>query len=87
MNLKDDISIYTWLFLIFLFIFSLYLLFLFFNMMWASLTGPPIVYASRGAVNDAIAMGNLDKDKTFVDLGCGNGQTLIVAAKKYNAKK
>jgi len=55
-------------------------------MMWASLTGPPIVYASRRAARDAIKLGKLSPGQTFVDLGCGNGHTLILAAKENQAR-
>lgn len=72
--------------LVFLLLFSLYMLFLFFNLMWAMFTGPPIVYASRQAVEDVIRLGKLNKNDVFVDLGCGNGQTLIHAVKKYNCQ-
>jgi len=72
--------------LVILLLFSLYLLFLFFNLMWAMFTGPPIVYASRQAVEDVIRLGKLKGGEVFVDLGCGNAQTLIHAVKTYDCR-
>lgn len=70
----------------------LLILILLFVIFWiASLTlaqaiGAPSVYANNEAINDAFKLAKLKRGQLVLDLGCGDGRSLIIAAKKYGAK-
>jgi len=52
----------------------------------ATLNGPPIIYSSYKGIRDSFSLARLKKGETVVDLGCGNGRTLLVAVKEFGAK-
>ncbi len=56
------------------------------SLLWAALTGVPIVYSWRGAVEDSFKLAGLKSGETVIDLGSGDGKTLIMAAKTFGAK-
>lgn len=64
----------------------LFLLFWQINLVFALKSGAPIVYASNQAIIDCFKLADLKKGETVVDLGCGNGKTLIIASKIFGAK-
>ena len=64
----------------------LLLLFWQFSLLYACITGTPIVYSNSRAVEDAFKLAGLKSGETVIDLGCGNARTLIIAAKKFGAK-
>lgn len=66
-------------------IFGLLVLFWQLNLLLVAILGTPIVYASDKAIIDAFKLAKLKKDDLAVDLGCGNGKSLIIAAKKFRA--
>lgn len=72
--------------LIFLFIIILAVLIWQFNLMLALIFGAPVVYSHSRAVFDAFKLAGLKPGETVIDLGCGNAHTLILAAKKFDAK-
>lgn len=74
------------LLLLFLFILILAILIWQFNLLLALIFGAPVVYAHPRAITDAFRLAGLKKGETIVDLGCGNANTLIIAAKKFGAK-
>lgn len=55
------------------------------SLLLAIMTGVPIVYANRNAIRDSLKLAGLKKGDTYVDLGCGNGRTLIIAAREFGA--
>ncbi|MFA6963843.1 MAG: hypothetical protein WC227_03970 [Patescibacteria group bacterium] len=56
------------------------------SLLWAAITGVPIVYSWKGAVLDSLKLAGLKSGETIIDLGSGDCQTLILAAKKFGAK-
>lgn len=56
------------------------------NLLYVAVLGTPIVYASDKAIIDVFKLAGLKKDNLVVDLGCGNGKSLIIAIKKFGAK-
>lgn len=69
-----------------LLIFFLYLIFRMVNLLIAALLGAPIVYADSRAIIDAFKLAKLKSGQTVIDLGCGNANSLIIAAKQFGAK-
>ncbi len=55
-------------------------------MVWAAMTGPPIVYSSYKGIRDSFKLAKLQKGETVIDLGSGNGRALLVAAREFGAK-
>ena len=52
----------------------------------AAVTGSPIVYANKAAVLKSLELAGIKPGETMIDLGCGDGRTLIMAAQKFGAK-
>lgn len=67
-------------------VFLLYLIFRLTSLMIAALSGAPIVYTDSQAIIDAYKLAKLKKGQTVIDLGCGNAQSLIIAAKQFGSK-
>ncbi|PIS07722.1 hypothetical protein COT78_02005 [Candidatus Berkelbacteria bacterium CG10_big_fil_rev_8_21_14_0_10_43_13] len=74
------------------FIVYIILLFLLWIIFWqsslliAAVTGSPIVYSNPIAIRDSLHLAKLKKGEMVVDLGCGSGRALIVAAREFGAK-
>lgn len=56
------------------------------SLLLATIIGSPIVYSNKKAVIDAIKLTKPQKGELFIDLGCGNGRTLLIASKKFGLK-
>lgn len=63
----------------------LYVLFWQASLLIAVMTGVPIVYANKSAIIDALRLAGVKKGDLIVDLGCGDGRSLILAAKHFGA--
>lgn len=72
--------------LILLFLVILLTLFWLINLFYAQIFGAPSVFASNQAVKDALALAIMKNGQTLIDLGCGDGRSLILASKIYGAK-
>lgn len=68
-----------------LLVFFLWMIFWQGSMLVASIAGVPIVYTDSAAIRDAWRLAGIKKGDRVVDLGCGNGRTLIIAAKEFGA--
>lgn len=55
------------------------------SLIYAQFLGAPSVNSSREAVRAALKLSALKKDETIIDLGCGNCDVLILAAKEFGA--
>ena len=55
------------------------------NLLFVAILGSPIVYASDKAIIDAFKLAGLKKGDLVVDLGCGNGKSLIIATRDFGA--
>lgn len=55
-------------------------------LIYAQVLGAPTVYANKNAIIDACKMAGLKKGQTLIDLGCGDGRSLILAAREFGAK-
>lgn len=70
-------------------IFDLIVLFVLFwqgSLLLATIWGAPTVYANREAILAGLKLANLQKGDLIVDLGCGDGRALILAANKFGVK-
>ena len=56
------------------------------SLLWATIIGSPIVYSRRQAVVDSLKLAGTKKGDLVIDLGCGDGRSLIIAAKEFGAK-
>lgn len=54
-------------------------------LIYAQVLGAPSVYANNGAILEACKLAGLRKGQTLVDLGCGDGRSLIIASKEFGA--
>ena len=57
-----------------------------FCLIYAQILGAPTVYANKKAILDACRLAGLKKGQTIIDLGCGDGRSLILAAREFKAK-
>lgn len=55
-------------------------------LIYAQILGAPSVYANKNAIIDACRLAGLKKGETLVDLGCGDGRSLIIAVREFGAK-
>lgn len=55
-------------------------------LIYAQVLGAPTVYANKGAILEACKLAGLKKGQTLIDLGCGDGRSLIIAAREFGAK-
>ncbi len=65
---------------------ALYLIFWQGCLLLAIVLHAPTVYTNQKAVDDALSLAQLKAGEIVIDLGCGNANTLILAAKKFGAK-
>lgn len=56
------------------------------SLLLATIFGSPTVYAYVQAITDSLQLAKVRKDDFVVDLGCGDGRSLIIAAKKFGAR-
>ncbi len=56
------------------------------SLLLATLIGAPTVYANKEAIGKALKLAGVKKYETVIDLGCGDGRSLFIAAEKYGAK-
>ena len=56
------------------------------SLLWATIIGSPIVYSRRQAVIDCLKLAGVKKGDVVVDLGSGDGRSVILAAKEFGAK-
>lgn len=55
-------------------------------LIYAQVLGAPTVYANKGAILEACKLARLKKGQTLIDLGCGDGRSLIIAAREFGAQ-
>jgi SAM-dependent methyltransferase len=55
-------------------------------LIYAQVLGAPTVYANKKAIIDACNLAGLKKGQTLIDLGCGDGRSLIIAAREFGAR-
>ena len=53
---------------------------------WTNLVGAPWVPTSMGVVHKMLKMAEVGPDDILYDLGCGDGRTIIAAARRYGAR-
>ena len=53
---------------------------------WTNFIGAPWVPTSMGTVHKMLKLAEVGPDDTVYDLGCGDGRTIITAARHYNAR-
>ena len=75
-----------WILLILLIIIMLGVIFWLSSLLIAQIIGSPTVYAYNSAIIDSFKLARLKKDELVIDLGCGDGRSLILAAKKFGAR-
>lgn len=56
------------------------------SMVWTNQLGAPWVPTSFSTVHKMLKLAKLSAKDTLYDLGCGDGRTLVIAAKRYGAK-
>lgn len=56
------------------------------SFLYACIIGSPVVYSSKQAVLDCFKLAGTNKGDLVIDLGCGNGGTLITSVKKFGAR-
>jgi precorrin-6B methylase 2 len=55
-------------------------------LIFAQVAGSPTVYANKLAILEACKLAGLKKGQILIDLGCGDGRSLIIAAKEFKAR-
>jgi 16S rRNA A1518/A1519 N6-dimethyltransferase RsmA/KsgA/DIM1 with predicted DNA glycosylase/AP lyase activity len=53
---------------------------------WTNAVGAPWLPSSMKTVHDMLELAEIDENDTLYDLGCGDGRTLVTAARRYGAK-
>lgn len=56
------------------------------SIVWTNFMGAPWVPTSMGMVNKMLELADVGPDDIVYDLGCGDGRTIITAARRYGAK-
>jgi len=55
-------------------------------LIYAQVLGAPTVYANKEAILEGCKLAGLKKGQILIDLGCGDGRSLIIAAREFGAK-
>ncbi|MGD8404853.1 MAG: class I SAM-dependent methyltransferase [Anaerolineales bacterium] len=53
---------------------------------WTNFVGAPWVPTTMGTVNKMLKLAEVGPDDIVYDLGCGDGRTIITAARRYGAR-
>jgi SAM-dependent methyltransferase len=53
---------------------------------WPNLVGAPWVPTSMGTVHKMLTLAQVGPDDLVYDLGCGDGRTIVTAARRYGAR-
>ena len=62
------------------------LIILFISIFWPGIVGAPWVPTSMGMVHKMLKLADVGPDDVVYDLGCGDGRTIITAARYYGAR-
>ena len=62
------------------------LIILMISFIWTNLVGAPWVPTSMGLVHTMLKLADVGPDDVVYDLGCGDGRTVITAARRYGAR-
>lgn len=71
-----------WLFNLFLILVIVFLI----SITWTNWRGAPWVPTSMKTVNKMLTLADVGPDDVVYDLGCGDGRTIITAARRYGAR-
>jgi SAM-dependent methyltransferase len=63
-----------------------YVIFWQLSLIYSMILGAPTVYADTSAIIDCYKLAKLKKAELVVDLGCGDGKSLLIACKEFGAK-
>lgn len=66
--------------------FALLVVFIGVSVSWTSFVGAPWVPTSMKTVHKMLRLAEVGPDDTVYDLGCGDGRTIITAARRYGAR-
>lgn len=64
----------------------IYIVFWQLSLLIVSVFSAPSVYANSHAIDDAMNLAQIKPGQLIIDLGCGDGRSLIIAAKKYHCR-
>lgn len=56
------------------------------SLLFSQIIGAPSVYSNPKAVREGLSLSGLKKGELLVDLGCGDGRSLILAAREFGAR-
>jgi SAM-dependent methyltransferase len=56
------------------------------SILWTNLRGAPWAPTTLGKVHKMLALADVGPDDVVYDLGCGDGRTLVTAARRYGAR-
>lgn len=72
--------------LIFIIVYGFYLMIYMISLVYSFLKGAPFVRTKSKILNTILAEAHLKPKQLLIDLGCGEGQVVRIAAKKYGLK-
>ncbi|MFX1508379.1 MAG: SAM-dependent methyltransferase [Promethearchaeota archaeon] len=67
-------------------IIGIVLIILFISIFWPGIVGAPWVPTSMGMVHKMLKLADVGPDDVVYDLGCGDGRTIVTAARHYGAR-
>jgi SAM-dependent methyltransferase len=71
-----------WMFLIIILVFVVFLI----SVSWTDTRGAPWVPTTMNTVRKMLTMAEVGPDDLVYDLGCGDGRTIVTAARRYGAR-